>query len=78
MMHMTEVLICLNTILLGIVGFFLRRALEKLERLGFHKEECLREFATKEDTTDLFAITRKQGEDIAALKSWNKFAERKP
>lgn len=75
--HMTEVLIGLNTLFLGIVGYFLRRALEKLDRLDLHKETCLREFATKEEASDLFSITRKHGEDIASLKGWRATVERK-
>ncbi len=75
--HMTEVLIGLNTLFLGIVGYFLRRALEKLDRLDLHKETCLREFATKAEATELFELVRGHGEKIAGLESWRQIVERK-
>ena len=74
-LRIVEVIIFFNTLILGVVGYFIKKSLEKLDRLSLHKECCLREFAKKDETEDLYSITRKHGERISSLESWRKSSE---
>ena len=74
-LRLIELFIFINTILLGVVGFFLKRAINKLDTLSIHKEDCLREFAAKDETSELYGISRKHGERISSLESWRQACE---
>ena len=81
------VLVAAQTLLLGIVGWFLRhfirkdeqwkeRVDEKLENLAAIRTICLQEFASKRGMDDAFKNLREHEGRLASLESWRRTVEK--